>query len=143
MPLLVSLISLTGQVSVGNLEHVELGVIASSNMPENARSAALTGIMIGLSSTFVIAMWVLTIFYTLDSLYAERKDRSILFWRSTPATDSETVISKLLTAIVVIPLTTFALIAITHIVVLTTTSFWLAARGGGFVAPNLVGSAIR
>lgn len=127
--LLVSLLSLTGQVSIGSLENVELGILASSNMPENARAAALTGIMIGLSSTFVIAMWVLTIFYTLDSLYAERKDRSILFWRSTPSTDSETVISKLLTAIVVIPLITFALIAVTHIVVFITTSFWLAARG--------------
>ena len=47
---------------------------------------------------------ILTVFYCLDSLYAERKDKSILFWRSLPVTDAETVLSKLLTAVFVIPL---------------------------------------
>ena len=75
-------------------------------------------------------MCILMIFYTLDSLYAERKDRSILFWRSIPTTDFETVLSKLLTAIVVIPLITFALIVLTHLVVMLTTSIWLGVQGG-------------
>jgi len=122
--------SLTGNISIGGMEHVDLGIVGASNMPENARAAALTGIMIALASTFVLAMWILTIFYTLDSLYAERKDRSILFWRSIPLTDFETVLSKLLTAVLLIPLITFALIIITHIVVLLTTSVWIAMRGG-------------
>ena len=128
--LLVALMSLTGQVTIDGFEHVDLGIVGASNLPENARAAALTGIMIGLSSTFVFAMWILIMFYSLDSLYAERKDRSILFWRSTPTTDFETVLSKLLTAVLVIPLITFVLIAATHLVVLMTTSVWLSARGG-------------
>jgi ABC-2 type transport system permease protein len=128
--LLVVLMSLTGQVSISGLEHVDLGIIGASNMPENARAAALTGVMIGLSSTFVFAMWILIGFYALDSLYAERKDRSILFWRSTPSTDFETVLSKLLTAVLVIPLITFLLIVVTHLVVLLVTSVWLGIRGG-------------
>ena len=128
--LLVSLMSLTGNISIGGMEHVDLGIVGASNMPENARAAALTGIMIALASTFVFAMWILTVFYTLDSLYAERKDRSILFWRSIPLTDFETVLSKLLTAVLLIPLVTFVLIVITHVVVLLTTSVWIAMRGG-------------
>ena len=120
--LLVSLMSLTGNISIGAMEHVDLGIVGASNMPENTRAAALNGIMIALSSTFVIAMWILTIFYALDSLYAERKDRSILFWRSIPLTDFETVLSKLLTAVLVIPLVTFAMILLTHVVVLLITS---------------------
>ena len=37
-------------------------------------------------------------------LLAERKDRSILFWKSLPVSDTEVVLSKLLTAAVVAPL---------------------------------------
>ena len=128
--LLLTLIAVTGQVSVEGMKHVDLGIVGASNLPENARAAMLSGIMIGLSTTFIFAMWVLTIFYALDSLYAERKDRSILFWRSIPSTDFETVLSKLLTAMLVIPLITFALIIVTHLAVLLVTSVWVGIRGG-------------
>jgi len=127
--ILLTLASLTSQVTVGGMEHVDLGIVGASNMPENARAAVLSGVMIGLSTTFIFAMWILTIFYALDSLYAERKDRSILFWRSIPSTDFETVLSKLLTAMVVIPLVFFVMIAVTHLAVLLFTSIWVSARG--------------
>jgi ABC-2 type transport system permease protein len=127
---LLTLIALTGQISINGMNHVDLGIVGASNMPENARGAVLSGIMIGLSSTFVFAMSVLTIFYALDALYSERKDRSILFWRSIPSTDFETVLSKLLTAMLVIPLVTFAMIVVTHLVVLLFTSIWVGVRGG-------------
>ena len=127
--LLVILTTLTAQVSVDGT-HLDLGIIGASNFPENARAGALTVAMLGMSITFFFAMVILAAFYSLDSLYAERKDRSILFWRSIPSTDFETVLSKLLTATVVIPLVTFAMIVVTHLVVLLTTSVWLAIRGG-------------
>jgi ABC-2 type transport system permease protein len=128
--LLVTLMALTGNVSIGAMKHVDLGIVGASNMPENARAAALTVGMLLVSSMFVLAMSILIIFYTLDSLYAERKDRSILFWRSMPLTDFETVLSKFLTAVLLIPLVTFVLILLTHIVVLLITSVWIAMRGG-------------
>ena len=128
--ILLTLIALTGQVSVDGVEHVDLGIVGASNMPENARAAVLSGIMIGLSTTFVFAMMIMTIFYALDSLYAERKDRSILFWRSIPVTDFETVLSKLLTALLIIPLVAFAMIVVTHLAVLLITSVWVGVRGG-------------
>ena len=128
--LVVTLTALTGNISIGEMEHVDLGIVGASNMPDNARAAALTVGMLLLSSVFVLAMAILTTFFTLDSLYAERKDRSILFWRSIPLTDFETVLSKLLTAVLLIPLVTFALILLTHIVVLLITSVGIAMRGG-------------
>lgn len=127
---LMTLTSLTGQVSINDMEQVDMGLLGASNMPENARAAALTGIMFGLSTPFIFAMWILTIFYALDSLYAERRDRSILFWRSIPVTDFETVLSKLLTAMLIIPLITFVVIIATHLLVLFNTSIWLDIRGG-------------
>lgn len=128
--ILMILASLTGQISVDAMEHVDIGLVGAANIPENARSVVLSGIMISLSTTFIFAMWILTIFYALDSLYAERKDRSILFWRSIPSTDFETVLSKLLTALLVIPLITFAMIVVTHLAVLLITSVWIGVRGG-------------
>ncbi len=53
-------------------------------------------------------MLFLWFFYLTDSLYADRKDRSVLFWKSLPVTDTSTVMSKLATAMVTIPLLTLA-----------------------------------
>ncbi|MDX1403509.1 MAG: hypothetical protein R3192_03175 [Woeseiaceae bacterium] len=127
---LMTLGALTGQVTVDAVDAVEMTIVGAANMPENARAVVISGVMIGLSTTFVIAMWIIATFYSLDSLYAERKDRSILFWRSIPVTDAETVVSKLLIAIVAIPLICFAFIVITHLAVLLIGSVWVAIRGG-------------
>jgi ABC-2 type transport system permease protein len=128
--LLMVLSSLTGQVSINNIDHIDAGIIGIQNMPDNTRAAALSALMVGLSTPFLFAMWVLTIFYCLDSLYAERKDRSILFWRSIPVTDFETVLSKLLTAVLIVPLVTFVIVIATQLLVLVNVSIWVNIRGG-------------
>ena len=87
--LVISLMSVTGQVSISGSEHVDVALIGLSNLGEQARATAITAMMLAIFVLFVLAMTVLTVFYSLDSLYAERKDRSILFWRSIPVTDSE------------------------------------------------------
>ncbi|HYB66003.1 MAG TPA: hypothetical protein VEC59_12175 [Steroidobacteraceae bacterium] len=56
-----------------------------------------------------ITMVIVVAFYLLDCLYAERKDRSILFWKSLPLSDEVTVGSKFLVAAVVVPLGAFVL----------------------------------
>ena len=89
---------------------------------------------------FLFALVILTAFYTLDCLYAERKDKSILFWRSLPITDAETVVSKLLTAIVVLPLVTVATIIVTHLVNLVITTVWVMVKGGN--AAHLVWGSV-
>lgn len=43
-------------------------------------------------------------FYALDSLYSERRDRSILFWKSLPVSDTVAVAAKASIAIVLVPL---------------------------------------
>lgn len=134
VPIVVAVVTLltswTGQATISELEHLDIGIVGASNMPENVRAAALSFTMVGLSVSFIIAMWILTIFYALDALYAERKDRSILFWRSIPVTDFETVLSKLLTALVVIPLVTFVVIVVTQLLVLLSLTVQVDFRGG-------------
>jgi ABC-2 type transport system permease protein len=48
-------------------------------------------------------MGVIAFFYAIDSLYADRNDRSVLFWKSLPLSDAETVLSKFATGVVVVP----------------------------------------
>lgn len=55
---------------------------------------------------------IVVTFYLLDCLYAERKDRSILFWKSLPLSDTVTVGSKLLVAMVVVPIGVLVLAAV-------------------------------
>ena len=114
----------------GFAKELDVAIFGAQNIAGDAeRRAALTGFFVGTSGLFLLAATVLTIFYTLDSLYAERKDKSILFWRSMPVTDAEAVVSKLITAIVVIPLATVATVIATHIVNLIVTSIWVSAKG--------------
>jgi ABC-2 type transport system permease protein len=49
------------------------------------------------------------IFYSLDALHGERRDRSILFWKSLPVSDLTTVLSKASIPLVVLPLLVFAI----------------------------------
>lgn len=139
--LIVLLATITGQVSVSAFDQaVDIAILGGTNLSENERAAALSVLLTGVSVSFVIGMWVLTIFYALDALYAERKDRSILFWRSIPCTDLETVISKLATAVLLIPLVTYAAIIVTHLAVLAVTGMWISAEGGS--ASHLVWSSV-
>jgi ABC-2 type transport system permease protein len=113
----------------GEAINPEIEKIADATIPDVIRRAALAGILLVNTSVFVMAMWFLTIFFCLDALYAERKDKSILFWRSLPITDAETVVSKLLTAAFAIPVATMAAVIVSHLLNLTIMSVWLSTEG--------------
>lgn len=134
VPIVIGLIealgSIVGQVTVSTAgQAVDIALLGATNLGDAERAAAINLLMFGVSFLFIMAMGALMVFYALDALYAERKDKSILFWRSLPVTDAETVVSKLLTAAIVIPLITVVMIAATHLVVLTISSIWVAIRG--------------
>jgi ABC-2 type transport system permease protein len=58
---------------------------------------------------FFAAMTLYCTWYLLDCLYADRKDRSILFWKSLPISDAGTVLTKLFVGLIVIPAVYFAI----------------------------------
>src|SRR5882762_9089474 len=69
-------------------------------------------------TTFIVA-----VFYCLDALHGERRDRSILFWKSLPVSDLTTVLAKASIPLVVLPLITFAItIAMQWIMLLVSTA---------------------
>jgi ABC-2 type transport system permease protein len=52
---------------------------------------------------------VVSVFYCIDALHSERRDRSILFWKSLPVSDVTTVLAKASIPLVILPLLTFAI----------------------------------
>jgi ABC-2 type transport system permease protein len=63
----------------------------------------------------LFVLGIVVFFYLLDSLLAERKDRSILFWKSLPISDAEVVASKALTALVAAPVYVLLVSAVTQL----------------------------
>ena len=72
---------------------------------------------------------IVGIFYSLDALYGERRDRSILFWKSLPISDLITVLSKLTIPFLVLPLLSFAVTIVTQLIMLLLGSVVLAGSG--------------
>ncbi len=115
----------------GFAKELDIAIFGASNLAgEGERKAALTAFFVGTSWLFLVGLAILTVFYCLDTLYGERKDKSILFWRSLPITDAETVLSKLLTAVFVLPVVAALGIIATHLVNLIITSAWVSMKGG-------------
>lgn len=92
--------------SVGNLA-IDFNVPEQLQLDDTIKSAVDVVVAKSLNSMnlmIMIVMFIVAIFYALSCLYNERQDDSVLFWRSLPVSDSLTVISKLLIALLVIPL---------------------------------------
>ena len=73
--------------------------------------------------------FIVGVFYCLDALHGERRDRSILFWKSLPVSDLTTLLSKLTIPLVVLPLLTFAVIVVVHVLMWLWTAVLLLASG--------------
>ena len=82
-----------------------------------------------LPSMFTLVLAFVVFFYLLGSLYDDRKDRSILFWKSLPASDTLTLTSKLLTAMVVAPLIFWVVFVLTHVVLMLIGSIVVLSLG--------------
>ncbi len=77
----------------------------------------------------LLTAFLVGIFYCLDALHGERRDRSILFWKSLPVSDLTSVLSKLLLPLAILPLITFAAIEMTQLVILLITTVVLLPSG--------------
>lgn len=80
------------------------------------------------------AAFIISIFYAIDSLYGERRDRSILFWKSLPVSDLIAVLSKLTIPLVILPLLSFAISLATQFIMLLLSSAILAGSGVNIAA---------
>jgi ABC-2 type transport system permease protein len=77
----------------------------------------------------ILTAFIVGVFYCLDALYGERRDRSILFWKSLPVSDVTTLLSKATIPLVILPLVTFAIVIATQLVMMLWTSVLLITHG--------------
>ena len=79
----------------------------------------------------MLTAFLVGIFYCLDALHGERRDRSILFWKSLPVSDLTTVLSKAIIPLVVLPLITFVVAIVTQLGILLMSTAILLPAGLG------------
>jgi ABC-2 type transport system permease protein len=77
----------------------------------------------------ILTAFIVGVFYCLDALYGERRDRSVLFWKSLPVSDRTTVLSKATIPLLVLPLVIFPIIVGTQLVMLLLSTAVLLANG--------------
>jgi ABC-2 type transport system permease protein len=87
-------------------------------------------------AAFLLALtaFIVGAFYCLDALHGERRDRSILFWKSLPVSDLTTVLSKASIPLIVLPLLTFAIILVTQLFILLIGTIGLLMKGDSAAA---------
>jgi len=81
------------------------------------------------AALIMVTAFIVGIFYSLDALYGERRDRSILFWKSLPVSDVTTVLAKLTIPMAILPLLSFVITVAAQFVALLLGSVVLAGSG--------------
>jgi ABC-2 type transport system permease protein len=77
----------------------------------------------------IFTAFIVGVFYCLDALHGERRERSILFWKSLPVSDLTTVLSKATIPLLVLPLVSFAIIVVTQFIMLLISTAALLPSG--------------
>src|SRR5205814_1220940 len=77
----------------------------------------------------IFTVFIVGVFYCLDALHGERRDRSILFWKSLPVSDLTTVLSKASIPLMILPLLTFAVTVCVQVTMLLMSSANLLMHG--------------
>jgi ABC-2 type transport system permease protein len=84
----------------------------------------------------VITAFLVGFFYCLDALHGERRDRSILFWKSLPVSDRTTVLSKMAIPLVVLPVIVFAIVVALQVDMLLLSNAILLSNGLPTATPD-------
>jgi ABC-2 type transport system permease protein len=77
----------------------------------------------------MFTVFIVGIFYCLDALHGERRDRSILFWKSLPVSDLTSVLSKAIVPLAILPLLTFVIVLATQFIMLLISTAVLLPSG--------------
>jgi ABC-2 type transport system permease protein len=101
-----------------NAMNLPEGMRLLTELPPERQRAMVSGFYGGIGLAIAVVMAITAWFYSLDALQGERRDRSVLFWKSLPVSDTTAVLSKMFTAAVVAPTIAFAVIVLTQLLIL-------------------------
>jgi len=123
-PLVIAALSLAGFMYFS----ARLAHFAASHPGKDVNMAAVP---FGMAASIILLTgWIVGFFYAADALHGERRDRSILFWKSMPVSDLVTVAAKAAIPLVAIPLFTCAVAIVTQLAMLVAGPAIAAAAGG-------------
>jgi ABC-2 type transport system permease protein len=91
------------------------------------KSLDMTLLLFGFISSVVL--FFVVFFYLLGALYDDRRDRSILFWKSLPVSDTATVISKVIAAVIIAPIIAVVVVLAGYVGAQIIVSLWFLAHG--------------
>ncbi len=124
-PVVAAALIICGAVfSLGSMNFNEIPIRMTGRMTRGM----LPGTVFAIAGMIMLVGAIAIVSYLLDCLYAERKDRSILFWKSLPVSDANTVLAKFALAMVLAPLGIYLLSFFTHLLC----SAMLLLRQGGY-----------
>jgi ABC-2 type transport system permease protein len=127
VPLIVAAVELLGfAVSTNGLAERRRAVLLLD--PAKARAGIEVPYDVA-AMMMIFTVFLVGVFYCLDALYGERRERSILFWKSLPVSDLTTVLSKMTIPLAVLPVVAFAIIVCTQFVMFLMTSAVLLVHG--------------
>src|SRR5881394_4329460 len=120
VPLIVAAVALVGfLVSTFGMPERRQGVL----LLDPAQQRAMIGAPYDVAAMMLIfTAFIVGVFYCLDALHSERRDRSILFWKSLPVSDLTTVLSKASVPLAILPLVIFGIIVALQLIMLLQTS---------------------
>lgn len=112
------LLAITGLSAGPGILDIFDHVPALDTLDSDTRAAMTQLFAYGIYAGFDKVMLIVLAFYLQESLNNDRKDRSILFWKSLPITDTGTVLSKLATAMLSVPVMFLAFVIGLHLLLL-------------------------
>lgn len=86
------------------------------------------------TSLLLATMFVTGAFYSLEALSSERRDRSILFWKSLPVSDRTTVLAKATLPLAVLPVVTLVAVVAMQLTLLLLSVFAILVQGQSVAA---------
>jgi len=115
-PLIVAALVLVGGLISASRLRSRMGSLLA--MDPGPQQEAITMPYSAIAASLIVTAFIVAVFYCIDALHSERRDRSILFWKSLPVSDRTTVLSKAVIPLAVLPLLTFGLIVAAQVIML-------------------------
>ncbi len=102
--------------------HLSKGDFVHAGMGLDVAYVALAGLL-------CVVLFFVLFFYLLGALYDDRRDRSVLFWKSLPVSDTATVLSKVAAAVLLAPLISFLVATVAYVALLLVVGIWTVFHG--------------
>src|SRR5262245_46058039 len=95
---------------------------------------AITAPYSAIAGILIMTAFLVGVFYCLDALHGERRDRSILFWKSLPVSARTVLHATARFPLVVLPVIVFMITVVAQLIVLLLSTLVLLDNGPGLAA---------